>query len=96
MTGSPGEGGLLPRSLDMIFNSIGPFQAKRFVSPEYSVGRWGENCFSLKWYDVENILNQVFKPDDKNGMEIQGQVDALLERQKRDSQQSVPKTPSSR
>uniref|UniRef100_A0A7N6FK90 Kinesin-like protein n=1 Tax=Anabas testudineus TaxID=64144 RepID=A0A7N6FK90_ANATE len=68
MTGSPGEGGLLPRSLDMLFNSIGPFQAKRFV----------------------------FKPDDKNGMEIQSQVDALLERQKRDSQQSVPKTPSSR
>uniref|UniRef100_A0A3Q0SAX4 Kinesin-like protein n=1 Tax=Amphilophus citrinellus TaxID=61819 RepID=A0A3Q0SAX4_AMPCI len=47
MTGSPGEGGLLPRSLDMIFNSIGPFQAKRFV----------------------------FKPDDKNAMEIQSQVD---------------------
>uniref|UniRef100_A0A8C8A084 Kinesin-like protein n=1 Tax=Oryzias sinensis TaxID=183150 RepID=A0A8C8A084_9TELE len=68
MTGSPGEGGLLPRSLDMLFNSIGPFQAKRYV----------------------------FKPDDKNGMEIQSQVDALLERQKRDSQQSVPKTPSSR
>ncbi|XP_010768266.1 kinesin-like protein KIF23 isoform X1 [Notothenia coriiceps] len=68
MTGSPGEGGLLPRSLDMLFNSIGPFQAKRFV----------------------------FKPDDKNGMEIQGQVDALLERQKRESQPTVPKTPSSR
>ncbi|KAF6732634.1 Kinesin-like protein KIF23 [Oryzias melastigma] len=68
MTGSPGEGGLLPRSLDMLFNSIGPFQAKRYV----------------------------FKPDDKNGMEIQSQVDALLERQKRESQQSVPKTPSSR
>uniref|UniRef100_A0A8C6LD08 Kinesin-like protein n=1 Tax=Nothobranchius furzeri TaxID=105023 RepID=A0A8C6LD08_NOTFU len=65
MTGSPGEGGLLPRSLDMLFNSIGPFQAKRFV----------------------------FKPDDKNGIDIQSQVDALLERQKRDSQQSVPKTP---
>ncbi|XP_047218331.1 kinesin-like protein KIF23 isoform X2 [Girardinichthys multiradiatus] len=68
MTGSPGEGGLLLRSLGMLFNSIGPFQAKRFV----------------------------FKPDDKNGIEIQNQVDALLERQKRDSQQSVPKTPSSR
>ncbi|XP_038139176.1 kinesin-like protein KIF23 isoform X1 [Cyprinodon tularosa] len=68
MTGSPGEGGLLPRSLDMLFNSIGPFQAKRYV----------------------------FKPDDKNGIEIQNQVDALLERQKRDSQASVPKTPSSR
>ncbi|XP_074523311.1 kinesin-like protein KIF23 isoform X2 [Halichoeres trimaculatus] len=68
MTGSPGEGGLLPRSLDILFNSIGPYQAKRYV----------------------------FKPDDKNGMEIQSQVDALLERQKRDSQPSVPKTPSSR
>ena len=31
MTGAPGDGGLLPRSLDMLFNSIGSFQAKRFV-----------------------------------------------------------------
>jgi len=68
MTGSAGQGGLLPRSLDMIFNSVGPFQAKRFV----------------------------FKPDDKNGMEVQNQVDALLERQKRDSQQAPPKTPITR
>uniref|UniRef100_A0A673N284 Kinesin-like protein n=1 Tax=Sinocyclocheilus rhinocerous TaxID=307959 RepID=A0A673N284_9TELE len=68
MTGSPGQGGLLPRSLDMIFNSIGPYQAKRYV----------------------------FKPDDKNGMEVQNQVDALLDRQKRDSQTSVPKTPTTR
>ncbi|XP_054626686.1 kinesin-like protein KIF23 isoform X2 [Dunckerocampus dactyliophorus] len=68
MTGSPGEGGLLPRSLDMLFNSIGPFQAKRFV----------------------------FKADDKNGVDIQNDVDALLERQKRDAQPFVPKTPSSR
>uniref|UniRef100_A0A665UKE5 Kinesin-like protein n=1 Tax=Echeneis naucrates TaxID=173247 RepID=A0A665UKE5_ECHNA len=50
MTGSPGEGGLLPRSLGMLFNSIGPFQAKRYV----------------------------FKPDDKNGMEIQSQVDVFF------------------
>ncbi|KAM4618411.1 kinesin-like protein KIF23 [Polymixia lowei] len=68
MTGSPGQGGLLPRCLDMIFNSIGPYQAKRFV----------------------------FKTDDKNGMEVQNQVDALLERQRRENQSSVPKTPSSR
>ncbi|XP_057204041.1 kinesin-like protein KIF23 isoform X2 [Triplophysa rosa] len=68
MTGSPGQGGLLPRSLDMIFNSIGPYQAKRYV----------------------------FKPDDKNGMEVQNQVDALLDRQKRDSQTTVPKTPTTR
>ncbi|KAM6388191.1 kinesin-like protein KIF23 isoform 5-T5 [Pluvialis apricaria] len=65
MTGSPGDGGLLPRCLDMIFNSIGPFQAKRFV----------------------------FKLDDKNGVGIQCEVDALLERQKRDAM-PVPKTPS--
>uniref|UniRef100_A0A8C1LBU5 Kinesin-like protein n=1 Tax=Cyprinus carpio TaxID=7962 RepID=A0A8C1LBU5_CYPCA len=68
MTGSPGQGGLLPRSLDMIFNSISPYQAKRYV----------------------------FKPDDKNGMEVQNQVDALLDRQKRESQTSVPKTPTTR
>lgn len=39
---------------------------------------------------------QVFKPDDKNGMEVQNQVDALLDRQKRESQTTVPKTPNSR
>ncbi|NXC51003.1 KIF23 protein, partial [Penelope pileata] len=65
MTGSPGDGGLLPRCLDMIFNSIGQFQAKRFV----------------------------FKLDDKNGVDVQCEVDALLERQKRDAM-PVPKTPS--
>ncbi|KAM6257055.1 kinesin-like protein KIF23 isoform 4-T6 [Porphyrio hochstetteri] len=65
MTGAPGDGGLLPRCLDMIFNSIGPFQAKRFV----------------------------FKLDDKNGVDVQCEVDALLERQKRDAM-PVPKTPS--
>ncbi|XP_063170083.1 kinesin-like protein KIF23 isoform X9 [Candoia aspera] len=64
MTGSPGEGGLLPRCLDMIFNSIGPFQAKRYV----------------------------FNLDDKNGVEVQCEVDALLERQKREAL-PVPKTP---
>ncbi|XP_076589236.1 kinesin-like protein KIF23 isoform X2 [Chaetodon auriga] len=68
MTGSPGQGGLLPRSLDMIFNSIGPYQAKRYV----------------------------FKTDDKNGMEVQNDVDALLERQRRENNLFVPKTPSSR
>jgi len=102
MTGSPGEGGLLPRSLDILFNTIGPFQAKRFVrilliwcfkkAIFLGKGGKGRSCvFKMLFY-----LHQVFKPDEKNGMEIQGQVDALLERQKRDNQQSVPKTPSSR
>ncbi|XP_077425306.1 kinesin-like protein KIF23 isoform X2 [Vanacampus margaritifer] len=67
MTGSPGLGGLLPRSLDMLFNSIGPFQAKRYV----------------------------FKSDDKNGIEVQNDVNALLERQRRENV-CVPKMASSR
>uniref|UniRef100_A0A3Q1ETX8 Kinesin-like protein n=1 Tax=Acanthochromis polyacanthus TaxID=80966 RepID=A0A3Q1ETX8_9TELE len=66
MTGSPGQGGLLPRSLNMIFNSIGPYQANRYI----------------------------FKTDDKNGMEVQSEVDALLERQRRGNNVTVPKTPS--
>ncbi|XP_056356103.1 kinesin-like protein KIF23 isoform X6 [Oenanthe melanoleuca] len=65
MTGSPGDGGLLPRCLAMIFNSIGPFQAKRFV----------------------------FKLDDKNGVDVQNEVDALLERQRREAL-PTPKTPA--
>ncbi|KAM6351197.1 kinesin-like protein KIF23 isoform 2-T2 [Alca torda] len=68
MTGSPGDGGLLPRCLDMIFNSIGPFQAKRFV----------------------------FKLDDKNGVDVQCEVDALLERQKRDAMPVPKPTPVKR
>ncbi|XP_037307411.2 kinesin-like protein KIF23 isoform X2 [Pungitius pungitius] len=68
MTGSPGQGGLLPRSLDMLFNSIGPYQTKRYV----------------------------FKTDDKNGMEVQSEVDALLERQKRENNPSFTKPSSSR
>lgn len=67
MTGSPGEGGLLPRCLGMIFNSIGSFQAKRYV----------------------------FKSNDRNSMDIQCEVDALLERQKRDAM-PIPKTPSNK
>ncbi|XP_076005761.1 kinesin-like protein KIF23 isoform X2 [Genypterus blacodes] len=68
MTGSPGQGGLLPRAINMLFNSISPYQAKRYV----------------------------FKADEKNGIDIQNEIDALLERQRRENQTSVPKTPSSR
>lgn len=97
MTGSPGQGGLLPRSLDMIFNSIGPYQAKRYVS-KFIYLLYFYSCIStfsileLSW----SFPHQVFKPDDKNGMEVQNQVDALLDRQKRDSQTTVPKTPTTR
>lgn len=58
MTGSPGDGGLLPRCLDMIFNSIGPFQAKRFVS---SFGL-NSSCRCLKQpiNSRQNVLFKVF------------------------------------
>lgn len=39
------------------------------------------------------LTAQVFKLDDKNGVDVQCEVDALLERQKRDAM-PVPKTPS--
>ncbi|KAK2501477.1 hypothetical protein MC885_015455 [Smutsia gigantea] len=67
MTGSPGEGGLLPRCLDMMFNSIGSFQAKRYV----------------------------FKSNDRNSIDILCELDALLERQKREAMPN-PKTPFSK
>ncbi|XP_032805057.1 kinesin-like protein KIF23 isoform X5 [Petromyzon marinus] len=69
MTGAPGQPGLLPRSLDMLFNTISKFQAKRYV----------------------------FKLDDKNSLEVQSEVDALLERQKRDIlPPATPKSTTSR
>lgn len=42
------------------------------------------------------LFVQVFKTDEKNSIEIQTEVDALLERQRRDNNLSVPKTPSTR
>lgn len=137
MTGSPGEGGLLPRCLDMLFNSIGSFQAKRYVSLIFCV-LWltrGHSCqntceySSIKgelrhWIPFETLnmfkycflflkyisyyLSQslkimvwflppfkVFKSNDRNSMDIQCEVDALLERQKREATPN-PKTPSSK
>ncbi|XP_068131169.1 kinesin-like protein KIF23 isoform X5 [Hyperolius riggenbachi] len=69
MTGAPGEGGLLPRCLSMIFNSICKYQAARYI----------------------------FKSDDKNGIEVQSEMEALLERQKREVQpQIITRTPLGR
>ncbi|XP_078576433.1 kinesin-like protein KIF23 isoform X1 [Branchiostoma floridae x Branchiostoma japonicum] len=66
--GTPADHGLLPRCLDVIFNSIGELQAKR--------------C--------------VFKPDKVNGMDLQTEADAMLERQRKLQQDLLvpPKTPT--
>lgn len=45
MTGSPGQGGLLPRALDMLFNTIETYQAKRFVRRDF----FFFNCQMREW-----------------------------------------------
>ncbi|XP_048338047.1 LOW QUALITY PROTEIN: kinesin-like protein KIF23 [Sphaerodactylus townsendi] len=68
MTGSSGDGGLLPRCLDADLRRL----PDRSRLPK---------------------IYKVFKLDEKNGVDIQSEVDALLERQKREAL-PVPKTPS--
>ncbi|KAF6738936.1 Kinesin-like protein KIF23 [Oryzias melastigma] len=58
-------------------------------------GEYKETQYSFKKVFGVSV-SQVFKTDDKNGMEIQCEVDALLERQRRENNLPVPKTPSSR
>ncbi|XP_076647580.1 kinesin-like protein KIF23 [Halictus rubicundus] len=53
MTGGSQDAGIMPRCLDVIFNSIANYQTKKFV----------------------------FKPDKLNGFDIQGEADAMLDRQ---------------
>ncbi|XP_021341173.1 kinesin-like protein KIF23 isoform X2 [Mizuhopecten yessoensis] len=69
MTGMPQDQGILPRCLDVLFNSIEGLQAKKYV----------------------------FKPDRMNGYEVHSEVDAMIERQKKDilPGMTTPKTPSS-
>ncbi|ESO95063.1 hypothetical protein LOTGIDRAFT_117487, partial [Lottia gigantea] len=71
MTGSPKDQGILPRCLDVLFNSIDDYQVKKYV----------------------------FKPDRMNSFEVQTEVDAMLERQKREilpgvGTPRIPSTPS--
>ncbi|XP_060599455.1 kinesin-like protein KIF23 [Ruditapes philippinarum] len=67
MTGTPQDQGILPRCLDVIFNSVGEYQCKKYV----------------------------FKPDKMNGFEVQSEVDAMMDRQKKDILPGLtPKTPS--
>ena len=54
MTGTPSDSGLLPRCLDVIFNSIGELQAPKYVSFEPAI--FGEVTSS--WLPV-NVLDQL-------------------------------------
>lgn len=53
MTGETQDAGIMPRCLDVLFNSIANYQTKKFI----------------------------FKPDKLNGFDIQGEADAMLDRQ---------------
>lgn len=53
MTGEPQDTGVMPRCLDVIFNTIKDYQTKKFV----------------------------FKPDKLNGFDVQGEADAMIDRQ---------------
>ena len=53
MTGESQDAGIMPRCLDVIFNSIANYQTKKFI----------------------------FKPDKLNGFDVQGEADAMLDRQ---------------
>ncbi|XP_033725616.1 kinesin-like protein KIF23 isoform X2 [Pecten maximus] len=70
MTGVPQDQGILPRCLDVLFNTIEGLQAKKYV----------------------------FKPDRMNSYEVQSEVDAMMERQKKDilPGMTTPKTPRHR
>ncbi|XP_033624809.1 kinesin-like protein KIF23 isoform X1 [Asterias rubens] len=74
MQGTPGDGGILPRCLDVLFNSLGELQARKYV----------------------------FRPDRSNGMDVQTEADAMMERQRREllapppTPKSTPKTPRRR
>ncbi|PSN36504.1 Kinesin-like protein KIF23 [Blattella germanica] len=65
MTGDLKKGGVMPRCLDVIFNSIAKFQANKFV----------------------------FKPDKMNGLEVQSETDALMDRQTQSYSVKALKTP---
>eukprot|EP00057_Strongylocentrotus_purpuratus_P020465 XP_011674939.1 PREDICTED: kinesin-like protein KIF23 [Strongylocentrotus purpuratus] len=67
MQGTPTDGGVLPRCLDVLFNSLGDLQARKYV----------------------------FKPDRVNGMDVQTEADAMLERQKKELMPPpvAPRTP---
>ena len=59
MTGTPSDSGLLPRCLDVIFNSIGELQAPKYVSSKLKVLKLikHNSLVLLSFHDLQiNIL----------------------------------------
>ena len=67
VSGDHDNPGILPRALDVIFNSIDGVQAKKHVST------------FLPYTLLVTMVLQVFKPDRTNGFDVQSEVDAYAE-----------------
>jgi kinesin family protein 23 len=76
MMGPLNNPGLIPRSFDVIFNSIGPYLGKKYVS-----------FISLFCsYSINITEFQLLRSDRQNGYEIQNDADILIERQRKEIQ----------
>ncbi len=75
MMGPLNNPGLIPRSFDVIFNSIGPHLGKKYV-------RW----IWIFWCFLNSICFKLLRSDRQNGYEIQTEADILFERQRKEIQ----------
>jgi len=74
MNGEHHDGGIIPRCLDVLFNSIGHFQVELYLTL-YNY------CFLLITLFLFQAKKHVFKPDRMNNFEIQSESDASSDRQ---------------
>ena len=81
MNGEPQDGGIIPRCLDVLFNSIGHFQV--VLSFDF------HNLFVLYQPLLFQAKKHVFKPDRMNNFDIQSESDASSDRQSELMQSSV-------
>lgn len=81
MNGEPQDGGIIPRCLDVLFNSIGHFQV--VLSFDF------HNLFVLYQPLLFQAKKHIFKPDRMNNFDIQSESDASSDRQSELMQSSV-------
>ena len=77
MMGKPDQTGVLPRTLDIIFNSISHVQAPRYVSASL---QYRPDFFNSKVVEIF-LFTQVFQPDGSGGFEVYTKGEAIMEQQ---------------
>ncbi|CAF2946028.1 unnamed protein product [Rotaria sp. Silwood2] len=77
MMGPLNNPGLIPRSFDVIFNSVGPYLGKKYVS-----------FIQILLFSFNSIylIFKLLRSDRQNSYEIQSEADILLERQRKELQ----------